>query len=142
MDAPYAHIGCCVEDSDASRAALAEARRLRALGPGRLRIVHVVPSPIVYGESLGMPPVEEIAHAATGWLDRLATSIEGAEPVLLAGHPAVAATEWARTAEVDLLVAASCRGLVQRLALGSFASYLAHHAPCPVLLTRPGGAGG
>ena len=35
------------------------------------------------------------------------------------------------------LIAASHRGLVERVLLGSFAGYLVRHAPCAVLLTRP-----
>jgi nucleotide-binding universal stress UspA family protein len=137
MDSPYEHIACCIEDSDASRAALAEARRLRALGPGRLTLVHVAPSPVIYGEGLGPPPEDEISAAASRWLTELAASVDGAERVLLSGHPGAAVCDWAGRAGPDLLVAAAHRGLVQRLALGSFAGYLAYHAPCAVLVVRP-----
>ena len=34
MAAPYAHIAVCIDEGDASRRALEEARRLRALGAG------------------------------------------------------------------------------------------------------------
>jgi hypothetical protein len=83
MAAPYTHIGGCVEDSEASRQALAEARRLRALGPGRLSVVHVAPSPVRCGDGPGPPVPEEIAIVASHWLGGLVSSIEGAEPVLL-----------------------------------------------------------
>lgn len=137
MTSPYQNIACCVEDSDASRVALTEARRMRALGPGRLTLLHVSPTPVVYGESLGPPLEGEVVAPAAQWLAKLAASVEGAEHVLLSGHPGAAACDWAARAEVDLLVAAAHRGLVKRLALGSFAGYLAYHAPCAVLVVRP-----
>lgn len=136
---PYEHVACCIDDSPGSRRALAEARRLRAFGPGRLTVVHVVPSPIVYGESLGMPPEDELAGAASAWFADETGSIEGAEPVLLSGHPGGAVCAWAREARPDLLVAGAHRGRMERIALGSFATYVAYHAPCAVLLVRPTG---
>jgi len=40
------------------------------------------------------------------------------------------------TAGVDLLVAGSYRNAFERALFGSFASHLAHHAPCETLLVR------
>jgi nucleotide-binding universal stress UspA family protein len=135
--APYAHIACCMDDSPGSERALEEARRLRGFRTGRLTIVHVAPAPIIYGESLGLPPEDEIADVASAWLTETARGIDGADPVLLSGHAGSAACAWASQAGVDLLVAGAHRGRLARLALGSFASYVAYHAPCPVLLVRP-----
>ena len=137
MSAPYDHIACCIDESDGSQAALHEATRLRALGPGRLSIVHVMPSPIIYGESLMLPPTDEIANAAGGWLDRQRELAGASEAVLLSGDPARAVCDWGRAERPDLLVAGAHRGMFLRLALGSFASYLAYHATCPVLAVRP-----
>jgi nucleotide-binding universal stress UspA family protein len=138
--ARYAHIACCIEDSDASRLALAEARRLRALGPGRLSLVHVAPIPLVYAPGapgVWTPDPNDIAEVERAWLDGVAADVPGAEPVALDGYPPEAVCDWAAEAGVDLLVAAAHRGLVQRMLLGSFAGYLAHHAPCTILLVRP-----
>ena len=136
-EAPYSHIACCIEDSRGSRCALEEARRLRAFGPGRLMLLHVTPPSIVYGESVGMPPEDEIADVASTWLADQSAAVPEAQSVLLSGHPASAVCAWAREHEPDLLVAGAHRGHLERVALGSFASYLAYHAPCPVLLVRP-----
>ena len=57
--------------------------------------------------------------------------------VLLHGRPGVAVCEWAETTDVDVLVAGSHRGLLDRALLGSFAGYIAYHAPCAVHLVRP-----
>jgi nucleotide-binding universal stress UspA family protein len=88
---------------------------------------------------LGGAPVHDTEvekEAAEMWLAEEARSVN-AEAVLLEGHPASKATEWAAEAGVDVMVAATHRGLVERALLGSFAGYLAHHAPCSVFLVPP-----
>lgn len=140
MDAPYRHIACCLDRSDASIAVLEMGKRLRNLGPGKLTIVHVAPWGIIFG---GYPGVElrgteDFRADAQDWLDETVAANPGTEGVLLDGYPPAVVCEWAEPAGVDLIVAASSRGLVDRVLLGSFAGYLARHAHCPVLLTRPG----
>ena len=49
------------------------------------------------------------------WLAEETRSVN-AEAVLLEGHPASKATEWAAEAGVDVMVAATHRGLVERAA--------------------------
>lgn len=143
MSNPYSHIACCVEHlSEASPLALAEARRLRALGPGRLTIVHVVVPPMVYpalpgsGTQTWIPDPTESFEGATAWLSGIAHEGEQIE-VIDHGSPPAVVCQWAASSGVDLIVAASHRGLVERALLGSFAGYLARHSPCAVLLVRP-----
>ena len=139
VNSPYTHIACCIDDSDASQVALAEARRLRALGPGRLSLVHVVqwPPPYAGGFGLWLPDPDLLLEGGREWLAEQAVGVPEAEQVLLRGFAAPEVCEWARTTGVDLIVAAPHRGPAMRVALGSFANYLVHHAPCPVLLVRP-----
>jgi nucleotide-binding universal stress UspA family protein len=142
MAAPYAHIACFVDDSDAAQRGLREAIRLRRLGPGRLSVVHVVappPWPVVVGTALGglVDDPEALVGAAREFLEALLEDVPGAEAVVLYGHPAEEACDFLAAAGCDLAVAASHRGALARAFLGSFASYLAHHAPCPVLLVPP-----
>lgn len=139
MDSLYRHIACCVDRSDASRGALSEATRLRALGPGRLSIVHVSTWGILFGAYPGVTAVdpEVVGEEAQRWLDAIVAANPGSEGVLLDGYPPAAACEWAAQADVDLIVASSSRGIIDRVLLGSFAGYVARHAPCSVLLTRP-----
>lgn len=140
----YEHIGCFIDGSDAGGRALAHAEGLRALTGGRLSVVHVVATPAFLvslaaglgGAAVHDPTVER--EAAEMWLAEQVRGREGAQAVLLEGHPASTACEWAGTEGVDLMVAASHRGLVERALLGSFAGHIAHHAPCPVLLVPPG----
>jgi nucleotide-binding universal stress UspA family protein len=124
--APWGHIACAIDNSEASAAALREAARLRVLGPGRLSVVHV---------SAGPP--HDAATAPPAWLDSAAAEA-GGHPVLLVnlGVAASAVCEWAAEARVDLLVASAHRGVRDRILLGSFAGHLARHAPCSVLLVR------
>ena len=99
--------------------------------------MHVAPAPIICGESLGLPPEDEVADVASASLRETALGNDGADSVLLSGHAGSAACAWARRGGVDLLGAGAHRGRLARLALGSFASYVAYHAPCLVLLVRP-----
>ena len=137
MGALFGHVACCIDDSDASALALAEAARLAEGGP--LSVVHVTKAAVMYPDPAGsMAPLPDSTHErARRWLERTAERTPGGQPVLLEGHPGTAACVWAEEARPDLLVAAAHRGLIARLALGSFAAFLAHHSPVDVLLVRP-----
>jgi len=139
MDAPYRHICCCIDESEAATRALAEARRLRALGQGRLTLLHVVQYPPPYTSGFGtwVPNPADLMAAAEGWLGAIDREVPEGEAVLLEGHPPDEACRWAADQAVDLLVCAAHRNLAQRIALGSFAHHLVNHAPCPVLVLRP-----
>lgn len=148
MAAPirYARIACFIDDSEAAGRALAHAEAVRERSDARLSIVHVLPSPkflVTLAVGLGGAAVHDPTaerEAAEMWLDEQVRGRPNAEAVLLEGHPASTACEWAAAEGVDLMVVASHRGLVERSLLGSFASHVAHHAPCPVLLVPPGDA--
>jgi nucleotide-binding universal stress UspA family protein len=135
---PFAHIACCVDDSDASRRALAEASRLRALAPGRLSLVHAAPNPLLEVAVPGgfAPSPRDLAVVEETWLRHLAAHTPGAEAVALSGAAEEAVLEWADGAAPDLIVAAAHRGPLERAVVGSFAARMALDAPCPVLLTR------
>ncbi len=139
MDAPYRHIACCIDDSEAATHALAEARRLRALGQGRLSLVHVAQYPLPYSVGFGAPQPDpsDIARGASAWLESVAADVPEGEAVLLEGHPASEVCAWAEGNAVDLLICAAHHSFAHRLALGSFAHTLVNNAPCPVLVLRP-----
>lgn len=145
MDAPipYAHIACFIDGSDAALHGLAHAAALRALAGAKLSVVHVVASPgylVSLAASFGggtLPDADVEREAAEMWLQEQTRDLDGAEPVLLEGHPASAACDWARETGCDLMVVATHRGVVERSLLGSFAGHVAHNAPCPVLLVPP-----
>jgi nucleotide-binding universal stress UspA family protein len=138
MGSPYPHIACCLDESDGSARALAEARRLRALGPGRLSLVHVLETPVpgtVLPEA--MAALTETPEGSLRWLGELARAGDYEYPVVLDQQfPPKAVCEWAAEVGPDLLVAAAVRRPGQRLLHGAFAGHLAYHAPCPVLLVH------
>jgi nucleotide-binding universal stress UspA family protein len=142
MSVGFSHIACCLDESEGSREALREASRLRELSGGRLSVVHVLealPPRVQLSEGaawLGGPG--EVPEDAAAWLAEETRDVPEAEPVVLApGHAPAAVCSWAAGAGVDLLVASAHRGLLERALLGSFAGYLARHAPCATLLTHP-----
>jgi nucleotide-binding universal stress UspA family protein len=136
--APYGHVAVCLDRSEASARGLAEARRLRGLGPGRLSMVHALPRPLIEVATPGgiVASPRDVAVAEGTWLRRRAAEVAGAEPVAVTGNAPEAVLAWAETAGPDLLVAAAHRGPLERALLGSFAAHVALRAPCPVLLTR------
>jgi nucleotide-binding universal stress UspA family protein len=137
MSAPFRHIACCMDESESALRALEESRRLRALGEGRLTLLHVVqyPPPFAGGYGVQINPADLMA-AAEGWMGEIAADVPEGVKVVLQGYPALEACRWAADNAVDLMVCASHRNLAQRLALGSFAHHLVNHAPCPVLVLR------
>src|SRR6185295_10172673 len=86
--APYDHIAVCIDDSEPSQLALAEGRRLFELGASRLRVVHVVQSPLVFAGGWGgwVPDPDQLTEGARIWLQEQVKDIEGADPVLLEGY--------------------------------------------------------
>ncbi|MGI9539260.1 MAG: universal stress protein [Miltoncostaeaceae bacterium] len=150
MGAPYDHVAVCVSGGPADERVVAHAADLRdATSAERLSVVHVadVPpavltDPTLAGTGYGMSPVDPqpFMEGSRRLVEAIAAPLAGATPVLIdGGHPASAVCEWAAGAGCDLLVAGSHRGLWERVTLGSFASHLAHHAPCSILLVRPAG---
>jgi nucleotide-binding universal stress UspA family protein len=140
MPAPYATIACFIEGGPACRVVLDEAIALRAQSEGVLQVVHIIAEPafLLSAPFAGpAPTVLDEGPAARRWLDATVGDVPGAEPVMLTGYPPIAACDYAATANVDLVVAAAHRGIVNRTMLGGFASYVAYHAPCPVLLVHP-----
>lgn len=138
MTAPYGKIACFIDQDEASQTALAEAQRLRGFGDCELHLVHVAPEPLaLYAAPYAYLSVsDDFYPRAREWIETRARRAE-ATPVLLSGFPARAACEFAAAADVDLMIAAAHRGVVRRAVLGGFASHIAYHAPCPVLLVRP-----
>lgn len=138
----YPHIVCGVEHaSQGADLALAEARRLSKFGGGRLTLVHVLEPirayPVLPGSGVQtwVPDMSEFRDGAEKWL--VSVGQAGETTVILDGIPHRTFCEWTRVNAVDLIVIGANRGLIERILLGSFASYLAHHSPCPVLLIRP-----
>ncbi len=137
---PYRHIACAVDSESASIDAANEAARLRTFGPGELTFLHSPESlSAIAADGLTIPaPSDAMTRRFQEWLSDLARARNG-HSELVAGYPPAAVIEWSDVNDVDLIVAGTHRGFIDRMMLGGFASYLAAHASCSVLLTRPGG---
>ncbi len=133
----YRHIACCLDGSPAGDAALAAAMRARALGDGRLTLVHVMEPGIEAYSGIPSDAMNDDDRSARAWMEQMVALCPGSEGVLLEGHPATVVSEWARDGGVDLLVAVRHRGRVEHMLLGSFAQHLAYNAPCTVMLVHP-----
>jgi nucleotide-binding universal stress UspA family protein len=136
-DAPPSlnRIAACIDDSAAALEAAEVAAGLASEHGAELTLVHAVagvgridPRYGVYYETIRSGAEQMIQHLASQY---------DATPVVVDGHPGSTITDWASENGTDLLVAAAHRDAPRRAVLGSFAGYLAHHAPCSVLLTRP-----
>lgn len=136
MTAAFRHIAVCIDDSAASRRALAEARRLRTFGDGRLSVLHVVQYPPPFSGGYMAVDLASLVDGARRWLEEETADVDEGTAVLLNGHPASEAAAWAAVNAVDLIVCAAHHGVAHRLALGSFAHHMVNHAPCAVLVLR------
>jgi len=140
----WAKIGCAVDFSESSRAALVEAADLAKRCGAELLLIHVSETPEA---ALDMPTPEagragqlELERKLEGWRAEAARLSGGEVSSEVAVGPA--ADEIARLARdrgADLVVCGSHgrRGL-RRLAVGSVAERLVRVAPCPVLVVRRG----
>jgi nucleotide-binding universal stress UspA family protein len=137
--AGYAHIACCIDGSPCGGAALDSAVALWRASGGRLSLVHVGPYPLALGPPGGAPFRREDLNAdAREWLRRRAGEIPRAEPVFLQGVRGPATCAWAEGADVDLIVVGAGSGRMRGLMPGPFVHELLEHAPCSVLVVRPG----
>ena len=135
MGAPYSHIACCFDGSPASEGAVAEGRRLRELGDGRLSVIRVYHDPALYG-GLYTPDLGAVRDAARLWFEERARAWPEVEPVFLEGSAVVELDRWIAREHPDLVIAGVHHGAAHRAVLGSVTGHLVHHSPCPVLVVR------
>lgn len=137
MDRPYRRIACCIDRDSEAEHVLREGARLAGGGP--FEVVHVVSPPRAFATSpfAYVEPLVEIASESATWLDEMVRDVPGATAVLLDGSPPRELCRWADANAVDLIVASARRSLMERAMLGGFASYIAYHASCSVLLVHP-----
>jgi universal stress protein A len=138
----WKRIGCAVDFSDGSRAAMREAVELARASGATLTLLHAEEVPGV----TDIPPPESVIEATRRELEvklrawtadasaALGRPVEGA---LLPGPAAPAVARAAADRGLDLLVTGTHgrRGF-RHLVLGSVAERLVHLAPCAVLVIR------
>jgi len=134
-----ARIACGVDGSDASADTAEFAAQIAAATDAQLRLVHVIP--VFRGDDTEWtldqdePSPPELEPAL------LAVTSRGVVPIreMAMGRPEHALVKAAGRDDTDLLVVGH-RGVsgVRRVLLGSVSEYCSHHAPCSVLVARPG----
>ena len=139
MDRPYRRIACCIDNDGMADDVLREGIRLADGALGALTVVHVLapPQALIASSYAYVAPVMEVPSDAEAWLEDVTREVPEATRVLLDGFPAKEVCAWARSSGVEIIVAAARRSLVERVMLGGFASHIAYHAPCSVLLVHP-----
>jgi nucleotide-binding universal stress UspA family protein len=131
-------LGVAVDDQPAALAALCAARSLaKRLGPEleELVLVHAeLPDPVFLRPGMQMPAAASLATPA--WLATVADGLAAPVPVRVvtdAGAAGKIVVE--RAHELDLLVMGSRDlGALRRVVLGSVATHVVRHAPCPVIV--------
>lgn len=132
-----------VDGSAGSREALRWAIRQAELTGSALEAVIAWQYPAFFGWATAGPDDADFAKLAEQTLASALTEAFGAQwpgwvhARVIEGYPAGVLTEVAEGA--DLLVV-GCRGHggFAGLLLGSVSQYLAHHAPCPIVIVRDG----
>jgi nucleotide-binding universal stress UspA family protein len=130
--------------SDHARPALHLAQRLAHDHGARLIVLHVVPSPVAYGEmgmTIPLPELQqEIVEGHRIEIEELVAGT-GAECLVVEGVAAQEIDRIAREMSCDLIVIGTHgRGAVARVLLGSVAVDVLRQAPCPVLAIKGPGA--
>ena len=88
MAAPYSHIACCFDGSEASEAAVAEGLRLLGDGGGRLSVIHVHHDPPTYG-GMYQPDLGAVRETAARWFDgRVVVDVDHGEPAAVVAQQA------------------------------------------------------
>ena len=142
--APLRHIGCAVDFSPSSRAALHFAARLAFRDRAQLTLIHVVPIPMYYLADAFVPmsPATGFAihDAARAELAKWQTEaqLDGAREVVGFVATGTASSEilrWASEHQPDALVVGQ-RGHagLEALLLGSVADRVVRSATCPVVV--------
>ncbi len=145
----YMHILVGVDFSDNSRSAAMRAAALAQQNGATLTLLHVVEH---FPEDIPVNPIppEDVDPAtfyqqhANATLSKMAEELgyQRTEQAVVissksANHELL---EWARGQQVDLIVVGTHEGDTLG-ALGSTAMAISHHAPCDVLVVRPGAHG-
>lgn len=143
----WKRIVCAVDFSEPAREAMGVAADLARTCEAELTLVHVAlpPAPtagdlLVSEADLSRSTAAQAEIALDGWREIAARRSE--RPVhsfVRTGSAAEQVTAAARERSADLLVVATHgRTGLARLVLGSVAEQVLRHAPCPVLVVRPG----
>lgn len=139
------HVLVATDFSEESQVALEPARALALRHGSKLTVGHVYDnSPIMLGGHQAFTDTAvvdaELRDKLRATMDRELAGVADLDMALLAApNPVVGLCDYARNADVDLIVVATRgRSGVSRLVMGSVAERIVRHAPCSVLVVRRG----
>lgn len=144
----FQRIGFATDFSKVSKHTEDYVQMLRNTHHAELFAIHVfhgtdlrIPEPYYFMPGLDkwvLEREEKVKAFGKDSIEKLAERIGNAHAVFLEGKPGQSIVEFAKTADLDLLVMGThgYRGF-NRLMLGSIAEYVLRHAPCPVLTIKP-----
>ena len=141
----YQKILVAIDFSASSNVALQRAAALAKASDAELNVVHAIPAYTyrgsAYQEPLS-PDAEENDRAEAESALSKAVSALGQEHAparveVLKGDPRIAITDYARKADIDLIVVASTgHGRLHEILLGSVTDHVSHVATCSVLVVK------
>ena len=105
----------------------------------KLVVLHVYPTPVLFGDNIGPLPMEVPRDELLEMLNKIKPDDPAIaiERLLVAGEPANEIREAAGAHRSDLIVMGTHgRGGLSRLAMGSVAEDVSRNANCPVLTVR------
>ncbi len=141
---PWSRIGCAVDFSKASHAALEKAAELAARLRTELFVIHASEEHAATGPAVVFAPPPTPTHAERhgreleAWvLEAQRLGAAAARSAMIRGRPAAAIARFAAEERLDLLVVGSHgHGGLHQLLIGSVTEELLRAAPCPVLVIR------
>jgi len=144
--APFDHVVCPVDFSDASSEAVRQAALLAAPGGEGLSLWHVITPPVLHGTVPTPDLVADLDRRATLELERWAARIEPKPGVAVrcdirVGDPSSEVLSAVDEDDSIDLIAVGSHGRtgIRRVLLGSVADRIVRYAPCPVLVARARG---
>ena len=137
----YKNILVAVDGSHQANQAIQEAIEISKRNQASLFVVHAKDVAQLYGTAYIMPAVlEEAEKQSTEILDEAGKLIGDKveyKAFQVSGSPKKEIVDFAEENDIDLIVMGSTgKGAIDRVLVGSTASYVVNHAPCNVMVVK------
>jgi Universal stress protein UspA and related nucleotide-binding proteins len=137
----YKNILVAVDGSDQANQAIQEAIEISKRNQASLFVVHAKDVAQLYGTAYIMPAVLEEAEKQSAEILDEAGKLIGDKveykAFQVSGSPKKEIVDFAEENDIDLIVMGSTgKGAIDRVLVGSTASYVVNHAPCNVMVVK------